>query len=181
MNEQSPQSDEERREVAPFPEPGDLFVSAILLAGAGYLYYLTTQFEEPSALLGDNVGPADFPRLVIYFVAILAIILPFESRLQPERWQKIWESRRKSVGALTWMSIGFLIIVSLVAPYLGTIITMFLVSLLLPLLWGEKRIGLVIAFAVLFTFAVTWVFNVILKVFFEPGVFGVTAKLIPFF
>lgn len=181
MNEQTPQPVEKRRDTAPFLDPGDLFVSALLLAGAGYLYYLTTQFEEPTALLGENVGPADFPQLVIYFIAILAIVLPFESRLQPERWQKIWEGRRQSVSALTWLSIGFLIVTSLVAPYLGTIITMFLVSLLLPLLWGERRLGLVITFAVLFTLAVTWVFNVILKVFFEPGMFGVTAKLIPFF
>ncbi len=181
MSEQTPSPDEKRRDAAPFPDPGDLLVSALLLAGAGYLYYLTTQFEEPSALLGENVGPADFPRLVIYFVAILAIILPFESRLQPERWQKIWEGRHKPVSTLTWISIGFLVVVSLAAPYLGTIITMVLVSLLLPLVWGERRIGLVVTFAVLFTLAVTWVFNVILKVYFEPGIFGVTAKLIPFF
>lgn len=179
MSEQSPRSDEKRR-AAPFFDPGDLLVSALLLAGVGYLYYLTTTFEEPSALLGDNVGPADFPRLVIYFIAILAVILPFESHLQPQRWQKIWEGRQHSITLLTWASIGFLIVTSLIAPYLGTIITMFLVSLLLPLLWGERRLGLVITFALIFTIAVTWVFNVILKVFFEPGIFGVTAKLIPF-
>jgi putative tricarboxylic transport membrane protein len=181
MSDQTPSSDEKRRGAAPFPDPGDLLVSLVLLAGAGYLYYLTTQFDEPSALLGENVGPADFPRLVIYFIAILAVILPFESRLQPERWQKIWEGRHKPVNALTWLSIGFLFAVSLAAPYLGTIITMLLVSLLLPLLWGERRFGLIISFAVLFTLAVTWVFNVILKVYFEPGIFSVTAKLIPFF
>jgi len=181
MNEPMPQPGEKRRDTTPFFDPGDLFVSALLLAVAGYLYYLTTQFEEPTALLGENVGPADFPQLVIYFIAILAVILPFESRLQPERWQKIWEGRRRSVVSLTWLSIGFLIVTSLIAPYLGTIITMFLVSLLLPLLWGERRFGLVITFALLFSLTVTWVFNVILKVYFEPGIFGVTAKLIPIF
>ena len=180
MNEQVSRAEEKRRKSAPFFDPGDLFVSALLLAGAGYLYYLTTTFEEPSALLGDNVGPADFPRLVIYFIAILAVILPFESHLQPQRWQKIWEGRQHPVAVITWLSIGFLVVTSLIAPVLGTIITMFLVSLLLPLLWGERRLVLVITFAVIFTLAVTWVFNIILKVFFEPGVFGVTAKFIPF-
>lgn len=180
MNAPSPKPDGERRKAAPFPDPGDLLVCALLLACAGYLYYLTTLFEEPSALLGDNVGPADFPRLVLYFIAGLALILPFESRLQPQRWQKIWEGRSQSVQSLTWLSIAFLVVVSLAAPYLGTIITMFLVSLLLPLLWGERRFGLVIVFAVLFTIIVTLVFNVVLKVFFEPGMFGVTAKMLPF-
>ena len=63
------------------------------------------------------------------------------------------------------------------ASRLGTILTMFLVSLTLPLLWGERRLRLVVSFAVLFTLAVTWVFNVLLQVFFEPGVFNITAKL----
>ena len=144
----------------------------MLLAGAGYLYYLTTQFDEPSALLGENVGPADFPRLVIYFIAILAVILPFESRLQPERWQKIWEGRHKPVNALTWLSIGFLFAVSLAAPYLGTIITMLLVSRFAALALGRAAASdSILSFAILFTLAVTWVFNVILKVYFEPGIF----------
>ena len=181
MDAPTPDTDEERPRSTSFFDPGDMLVSAILLAGAGYLYYLTTLFDEPSALLGENVGPADFPRLVIYFIAILALILPFENRLQPERWQKIWQGRHRPVNVLTWATIGFLLAVSFAAPYLGTIITMLLVSLLLPLLWGERRMWLVLPFAIVFTLAVTWVFNVILKVYFEPGIFNVTAKLIPFF
>jgi putative tricarboxylic transport membrane protein len=179
MSEPSPDRDEKCRRSTrqPFVDPGDLAVSALLIAGAGYLYYLTTRFEEPSALLGQNVGPADFPRLVIYTIVVLALIMPFERRFQPERWLKIRKERAMPVQLRAWITIGFLIATIFVAPYLGTILTMLFVSLTLPLLWGERRLFLVIPFAVLFTFAVTWLFNIVLKVYFEPGAFGVTAKL----
>ncbi len=157
---------------------GDLIVSIMLLAVCGYLYYLTTTFEQASALLGDNVGPADFPRLVLTIIAILAVLMLLERRLQPARWQKIKDGQADSVKMLTWLSIGFTLLVTAAAPYLGTMLTMFLVCLFLPLLWGERRMWLVLAFAVIFTFAVTWLFNVVLRVFFEPGIFNLSAKSI---
>lgn len=159
-------------------DPGDLLVTAILLVLCAYLYYLTTTFEETSALLGENVGPADFPRLVIMIIAILSVLMLLERRLQPTRWQKIKDGQSVNVKTLTWLSIGFTLVATAAAPYLGTILTMFLVCLLLPPLWGERRVTLVVPFALIFTFIVTWLFNVVLRVFFEPGIFNISAKSI---
>ncbi len=159
-------------------DPGDLMVAAILIVLSGYFYYLTTTFEEASALLGDNVGPADFPRLVLTAIVILALLMLLERRLQPARWQKIKDGQNDPVKLLTWITMAFALIVVSIAPYLGTILTMFIVCLCLPLLWGERRLWLVIPFAVIFTGSVTWVFNVLLRVFFEPGAFSITAKAI---
>ena len=170
--------DDRQRQSSSGFDPGDLAVSAILLAFVAYLYYVTTTFEETSALLGENVGPADFPRLVLYIIAGLAILMPFERLLQPARWQKIKDGRRDPVQALTWLSIVFLLATITAAPYLGTILTMLLVSVLLPLFWGERRWWLILPFSVLFTGAVTWVFSGVLRVFFEPGVFNITTKSI---
>ena len=51
-----PRPEEKRRAAAPFFDPGDLFVSALLLAGAGYLYYLTTTFEEFERHIRDQLA-----------------------------------------------------------------------------------------------------------------------------
>jgi putative tricarboxylic transport membrane protein len=58
-------------------------------------------------------------------------------------------------------------------PQLGTFLTMIVVCLILPWLWGERRLKLIVPFAVLFPIAVTLVFNRILGVYFEPGIFGI--------
>jgi len=54
----------ERRDSAPFFDLGDLMVSAILLAGVAFLYYLTAHFEER---VGDLTQGANGNRIHQYF------------------------------------------------------------------------------------------------------------------
>ena len=53
------------------------------------------------------------------------------------------------------------------------LLTMIGVCAVLPLLWGERRLKLIIPFAILFPLAVAYLFNKVLLVFFEPGVLGI--------
>jgi putative tricarboxylic transport membrane protein len=148
----------------------DLFLAAAIIAGCAYLYYVTTTFEEPSLLLGQNVLPSDFPQSLLITISLLALLLPIEHRMEPTRWPKIQQSRGETVQAITWATMGLLVATVTAAPYLGTHLTIFLASLLLPLLWGERRLIAVGLFAVIFSAAVAYVFESILKVHFEPGV-----------
>ena len=148
----------------------DLLLAAAIIAGCAYLYYVTTTFEQPSLLLGQNVLPSDFPQSLLITIGLLALLLPIEHRMEPTRWPKIQKSRGETVQAITWATMGLLVALVTAAPYLGTHLTIFLASLLLPLLWGERRLIAVGVFAVIFSAAVAYVFESILKVHFEPGV-----------
>ena len=57
-------------------------------------------------------------------------------------------------------------------PWLGTILALVLVCALLPLLWGEKRIKVILPFVILFPGLVTLLFTKVLGVFFEPGIWS---------
>lgn len=153
----------------------DTVVALIIIAGCAFLYYQTTQFEEVSTLLGDNVLPADFPRLVLYIVAALALFLPFEHRFE-SRWKKIKESRSERIPMRTFATMALVLAILAAAPYLGTILVIVLSSLLLPLLWGERRLWLVLIYAALFSAAIVLLFAVVLKVHFEPGMFGIQIR-----
>lgn len=157
-------------------DPVDALIAALLLAGCGFLYYVTTQFEQPGAMLGENLLPADFPRLVLYTIAILAALLPFEHLAEPKRWPKIKASRSEQVAPVVWLTMVFVTAVVLAAPYLGTVLTIFAITLIMPMLWGERRRVPVIIFAVLFTLAITLVFNVLLRVHFEPGLLNIRLR-----
>mgnify|MGYP001824486475 FL=1 len=148
----------------------DLLLAAAIIVGCAYLYYVTTTFEEPSLLLGQNVLPSDFPQSLLITIGLLALLLPIEHRMEPTRWPKIQQSRGETVRAITWATMGLLIALVAAAPYLGTHLTIFLASLLLPVLWGERRLLAVGVFAVIFSAAVAYIFESILKVHFEPGV-----------
>lgn len=148
----------------------DLLLAAAIIAGCAYLYHVTTTFEEPSLLLGQNVLPSDFPQSLLITIGLLALLLPIEHRMEPTRWPKIQQSRGEKVQAITWATMGLLVALVTAAPYLGTHLTIFLASVLLPVLWGERRLIAVGLFAVFFSAAVAYVFESILKVHFEPGV-----------
>ncbi len=147
----------------------DIVVAALIILVCAALYAVTGSFEETSDLLGQNVLPEEFPRMLLVMIGGLALLLPFEHRLQPERWRKIDAARDASVAPRTWVTIGFILFVVLTAPFLGTILTMVLICIVLPVLWGERRWLLIALFTLVFTAVVTYLFNSVLKVYFEPG------------
>ena len=169
-------SKDEGRADARLIDTTDALLAAIIVVVCAYLFYVTTTFDETPSFLGQNVLPDEFPRLVLIFIAALALILPMEHRLEPTRWPKIRASRRTAVRPVTWVTMAFLLAALLLAPYLGTILLIFTVSLLLPVLWGERRWLLLVPYAVIFTGAVSYLFSIVLQVYFEPGVLNVTFR-----
>lgn len=166
----------EGHETKPLLDPIDAVIAGIIIAGCSLLYYSTTLFEETSALLGDNILPEDFPRIMLYIIGGLALIIPFEHRFWPERWKRIKEDRSKHIPTGTWLTMVLLLAVVIVSPYLGMVLTVLGVSIVMPLLWGERRLWLVGTFSVIFTVAVTYIFSVVLQVYFEPGIFNITLR-----
>ncbi|MGI9421478.1 MAG: tripartite tricarboxylate transporter TctB family protein, partial [Geminicoccaceae bacterium] len=140
------------------------------------LYYVTTSFPEPPLFLGENVLPAEFPRLLLWIIGILALTLPFEHLLEKKRHPMIRKSRSAPIGWAIWATIGLLLIILLLAPAIGMIATILVSSLAIPVLWGERRWVPLILYAVAFTALVTYIFAVVLRVYFEPGLFGLTIR-----
>lgn len=151
----------------------DLVVALIILAICGFLYYVTTTFDEVSSMLAQNIPPEFFPQLVIIIIAILTLGVPFEHLLHTRRGGDIDSERSDRIKRMPYFTGGLLIALIFGIPYLGMLLTMFGICLLLPLLWGERRLKLIIPFAFLFPLAVTYLFSKILLVHFEPGVLGI--------
>ena len=54
--------------------------------------------------------------------------------------------------------------------------SMVVVCLALPMLWGERRLKVLIPFAVVFPGLVAFLFASVLGVHFEPGAFAITPR-----
>jgi hypothetical protein len=162
-------SDQDRPQLI---DATDAVVALLVLGAAGLAYQATTAFEEAPAMLSQNITPAAFPRMLIALIAMLALALPFEHRFRGPGFAKLREARAAPIRRTTWLTIAFVVLVATAAPYLGTVLTIAVVCIALPPLWGERRGRLVLAFAGTFTAAVTVLFGYVLKVYFEPGVFG---------
>lgn len=151
----------------------DLMVGLIVIAICLFFYYVTSTFEEVSALLAQNVPPEFFPRGVLIIIMILALGLPFEHVLHRRRGEDIDSERSERVKQMPYLTTGLLFLIILAMPYVGTLVCIMAICLALPVLWGERRWGLIVAFAVVFPLAVAYVFDRILLVQFEPGMLGI--------
>lgn len=152
----------------------DAVVALVIFAICAVLYYVASTFDEVSNMLAQNIPPEFFPQLVITIIAILTMGVPFEHLLHTRRGGNIDSDRSVRVKRMPYLTGALLIMLVLGIPYLGMLLTMFGICVVLPLLWGERRLWLIGPFAILFPLAVAYLFNKVLLVYFEPGIFGVT-------
>lgn len=156
--------------------PVDAGLALIIWALVAWLYYETTQFEEVSFLFSQNVPPQMFPRILLILIALLALAMPFEHLLLKRKGKDIDKSRRVPVKGIAWITIVALVGIVAAAPLLGTLLTMVAVCLVIPLLWGERRLQIILPFAVIFPLCIAFLFNIVLGVFFDPGVVGLSIR-----
>lgn len=154
----------------------DAVLALVMIVLCGFLYWVTSDFPVPGAFLGENVLPEQFPRLLLISIGVLALLLPLEHKLEIDRWPLIRKSRSAPIGSGTFVTMGFLLLLVGLGEWLGTILTIFTAAAGLPLLWGERRWLLIVVYALGFTGLVTYVFSIVLSVYFEPGVFGLTLR-----
>lgn len=169
-------SEQERDGPGKLFDKVDTLLAVVLIGLCGIFYWISSDFPVPGLFLGENVLPEQFPRLLLVTIGIIALILPFEHRLELDRWPHIRKSRSAPIGSITLVTMGFLLVLVGLGQWLGTILTIFIAAAGLPTLWGERRWLLILVYAVTFTAVVTYLFSIVLSVYFEPGVFGLTLR-----
>ena len=151
----------------------DLIVSFIVIAICAFFYFVTTTFDPVSNLLAQNIPPEFFPRWVLIIIIVLSLGLPFEHVLHRRRGEDIDSERSERVKQMPYLTSGLLFLFIVAMPYIGTLLSTAGICLTLPLLWGSRRWRLIIPFALIFPLAVAYVFDRILLVQYEPGMFGI--------
>lgn len=152
--------------------PIDVVVSAIVLIICGLLYWRTFYFDQVPASLAQNVQPAMFPRLVLICTMAFALLLPFEYHRKLKRGIDLDEERSTPLPMVTWLTAGLLVLLVAALPTLGALPALVLISLVLPLVWGERRWKILVPFVVVFPLAVLFLFEAVLEVTFPAGLTG---------
>lgn len=154
---------------ASFLHRTDLGITAILLVIAGALWYATTTWESVPDILSQNIPPTFFPRVILGCIIVMSLLLPFESAYATKRGTDLEEDRRNRIKPITYITALGLITVVVLFEWLGTDLSMVLACVLLPMLWGERRVWVLLPFATLFPLAVHLIFVEGLNVHFLPG------------
>ncbi len=150
----------------------DFRLAVMIYVICAVLYYVTSTFEEVSPLLTQNIPPEWFPRLLIWTIVALTLILPFEHRFLEHGAAELDKGRSDRIKPMAMVTVCLLLVTVSSVLLFGTALAMLVVCIGLPLLWGERRLKVLVPYVILFPAAVTFLFTQVLKVYFEPGAFG---------
>lgn len=159
----------------------DSLAGLVVLGVCAVAWRLTAGFDEVPAILSQNVPPTFFPRLVIGTAALLGGLLVAGGIRRRARESVDHAAagepstpRGKAGGAalpppVFWATAGLVAAAGVLIPLAGTLLTLGLVAIALPLLWGERRIRLIVALALGLPGAIHVVFTLALGVRFPVG------------
>lgn len=168
-NIEKSESEKDAGKAAFFLHRTDLWIALVLFTICGLLLFETSRWETVMSSLSQNIPPTFFPRLVLGAIIFFTLLLPCESYFAAKRGVDLDEDRADRIEPITWITAAALVSIVALMPWLGTILTMLLASVGLPILWGERRPVVIALFAVLFPLIVTLLFTEGLKVHFLPG------------
>ena len=140
----------------------DTITGLALLVLCAIAYWLTTGFSEVPAMLSQNVPPTFFPRLVISIVATLSVVLVAAGiGREPEI------TGRSSTTF--WRTVAIIASTGILASILGTLLTLGIVAVALPIAWGERRYSFIGILAVCLPISIYLIFTLGLNVYFPAG------------
>jgi putative tricarboxylic transport membrane protein len=142
--------------------PRDLAIGAVVLAFTAVTYWISFDIAEAPAALAQNVQPATFPRMVLAVIASLTVVMMALGLQHKDRARDFPKPVMLMTGAL-------MVAFAIAFEAIGPLVAMTLFCVVMPLIWGAGKSAGLIAYALLFPFAIYMLFGVVLDVNFPPG------------
>ena len=140
----------------------DTITGLVLLGLCAVTYWLTTGFSEVPAMLSQSVPPTFFPRLIISFVAVLSAVLVVTGLRKTPKVPSV-------LPAVFWTTVAIIASAGFLTGFFGTLMTLGIIAVALPIAWGERRYGLIGALAFCLPTFIYLVFTLGLDVRFPAG------------
>ncbi len=140
----------------------DSLIGACLIAFCAFVFWLTTGFDEVPPMLSQNVPPTFFPRLVLSIIALLSLALVAQGLKKEVK-------AKEKIEPAVFVTAAIIAVAGMLLSFAGTLLTLSLVAIVLPIAWGERRTRLIGALAVCLPAAVYLVFSLALGIRFPAG------------
>ena len=137
--------------------PGVITVFSFVVIGVALQLDLS-----PAMIVGDSMQPRVFPILLMVINLVLAALLALQ----------YWKTPPKKVqleGLQTWGSIMLFVIFYALTTYIDMLIAIVVVMFAMCLLWGERRIHVAAALALVTPASIFFLFDLVLRVRFPRG------------
>lgn len=139
-------------------------VPAVIAAISLIIIYLALQLDlSPPMIVGDSMQPRSFPIFLMALNLILTAILATQIYKNPPRYPE-------PIQRATWMSIALMALFYGLTVSTDMFIGIAVVMFLMSLAWGERRLLVSLANALLTPFLIFLLFDNVLKIRFPRGI-----------
>jgi len=140
-----------------------LVIPGIIAVFSLAVIWASLQLElSPPMIVGDSLQPRVFPILLMVVNLGLAALLAFQHRANPPK-------KIQLEGRQTWGSIALFVIFYPLTVYLDMLIAIAVVMFVMCILWGERRVYVAGAVALVTPAAIFFLFDLVLRIRFPRG------------
>lgn len=142
-----------------------LAIPAIIVGFSAVVIWASLQLDlSPAMIVGDSMQPRVFPIVLMILNLGLAVALAVQYRKSPPKPVRL-------EGITTWGSIALFVLFYILTVTIDMMIAIAIVVFLMCLLWGERRLPVALAVAILTPSSVFLLFDTVLQVRFPRGLF----------
>lgn len=140
-----------------------LVIPGLITAFSLVVIWAALQLDlSPPMIVGDSLQPRVFPILLMVINLVLAALLAIQYRTKPPK-------KIERDGLQTWGSVALFVIFYPLTVYLDMLIAIAVVMFVMCLLWGERRIHVAGAVALVTPAAIFLLFDMVLRIRFPRG------------
>ena len=142
-----------------------LAIPAFVVGFSAVVIWLSLQLDlSPPMIVGDSMQPRVFPIVLMIINLGLAAALTVQYLRAPPRPVPL-------EGVTTWGTMALFAVFFLLTVYVDMMIAIAVVVFAMCLLWGERRLPVALAIAILTPSSVFLLFDTVLRVRFPRGLF----------
>ncbi|MGB2284558.1 MAG: tripartite tricarboxylate transporter TctB family protein [Candidatus Puniceispirillaceae bacterium] len=139
-------------------------VPIVLTALSIIIIYLALQLDlSPPMIVGDSMQPRSFPIFLMILNLILTVTLAYQIHKNPPK-------RPEKMNPTTWLSMILMVLFYGLTISTDMFIAIAVVMFLLSLAWGERRLLVAFANAILTPFFIFLLFDNVLRIRFPRGI-----------
>lgn len=140
-----------------------LVIPGVITAFSLAVIWAALQLDlSPAMIVGDSMQPRVFPILLMVINIVLATLLAIQYRTKPPK-----KIAREAIQ--TWGSVALFVVFYPLTVYLDMLIAIAVVMFVMCLLWGERRVHIAAAVALVTPTAIFFLFDMVLRVRFPRG------------
>ena len=141
----------------------DIKILSVIIIISAALFAYTFTFDEVPEILAQGMQPTMMPRLIFSLIIFLSVFQLVQNK-------KLKSETKELIRRNAFITFGYTLFIVLIADKLGFFISIFLYTLVMPILWQRKDYIKIFFYSLVISIFVFVFFTLVLQLKFPQGI-----------